>query len=32
MPPGINQEFFIAAGLAVLGFVAVLMIERLSSK
>ena len=30
MPPAVNQEFFIAAGLAVLGFVAVLMIERLS--
>jgi len=32
MPPSINQELFIAAGLAVLGFVAVLMIERLSKK
>ncbi len=32
MPPTINQEFFIAAGLAVLGFVAVLMIERLSRR
>ncbi len=30
MPPAIDQEFFIAAGLAALGFVAVLMIERLS--
>jgi putative membrane protein len=32
MPSAINQELIIAAGLAALGFVAVLMIERLSKK
>ena len=32
MPPAIDQEFFIATGLVVLGFIAVLVIERLSSK
>jgi putative membrane protein len=32
MPPAINQEFFIAAGLAALGFVAVLVLEKLSIK
>lgn len=32
MPPAIDQEFFIAAGLAALGLVAVLVIERLSRK
>ena len=32
MPSAINQELIIAAGLAALGFVAVLMIERLSNK
>jgi putative membrane protein len=32
LPPAIDQEFLIAAGLAAVGFVAVLMIERLSSK
>ena len=32
LPTAIDQEFFIAAALAALGFVAVLMIERLSSK
>jgi len=32
MPSAINQEFFIAAGLAIIGFVAVWMIERLSNK
>lgn len=31
MPSAINQELFVATGLAVLGFVAVVMIERLSS-
>jgi putative membrane protein len=30
MPPAIDQEFFIATGLVVLGFIAVLVIERLS--
>jgi len=30
LPPAVDQEFFIAAGLAVVGFVAVLLIERLS--
>ena len=30
MPPAIDQTFFIAAGLAVFGFVAVLVMERLS--
>jgi len=32
LPTAIDQEFFIAAALAALGFVAVLMIERLSRK
>jgi putative membrane protein len=32
MPPTMDSELFIAVGLAVLGFVAVLLIERLSSK
>ena len=32
LPPAIDQPFFVAAALAVLGFVAVLMIERLSKK
>ncbi len=32
MPPAIDQEFYIATGLVVLGFIAVLVIERLSSK
>ena len=32
MPSAINQEFFIAAGLAIIGFVAVWMIERLSRR
>lgn len=32
LPPAINQAFFIAAGLAALGFVAVLIIESLSKK
>jgi hypothetical protein len=31
-PPGFDQQLFIAAGLAVLGFVAVLVIEKLSKK
>jgi putative membrane protein len=30
IPAAINQEVFIAAGMAVLGFLAVLFIERLS--
>lgn len=30
LPPAVDQEFFITAGLAVVGFVAVLLIERLS--
>jgi len=32
LPPAIDQELFIAAGLAALGFVAVWMIESLSKK
>ena len=32
MPPAVNQDFIIAAGLAAVGFVAVLVIERLSRK
>ncbi len=32
LPPAMDQEFLIAAGLAVAGFVAVFMIERLSKK
>jgi putative membrane protein len=32
LPPSINQTFFIAAGLAALGFVLVLVIERLSAE
>ena len=32
LPTAIDQAFFIAVALAALGFVAVLMIERLSSK